>query len=151
MKVLAGNPGRRPLNKREPKPKIEKPSCPKHLKGEARREWTRQVKHLYALGCLAAQDRAALAVYCSLWARVVEGEEKLAEPGVSLVYKNSSGNYVKNPWVAIVADAAREMRMMAAEFGFTPASRSRISVEPAKRDDEGYEGFLNRGKRTANG
>jgi hypothetical protein len=39
LKLLKGNPGKRPLNEREPKPPAGAPEAPAHLDEEARREW----------------------------------------------------------------------------------------------------------------
>jgi len=41
LKILKGNPGKRPLNKKEPKPKLEIPTCPAHLCPEGKGEWKR--------------------------------------------------------------------------------------------------------------
>jgi phage terminase small subunit len=64
-----GEPGRRPLNKREPRPRPTLPSCPSHLNPVARREWRRTTPLLHGCGLLTETDRAALAVYCQPWAR----------------------------------------------------------------------------------
>lgn len=42
IKKLEGNPGKRPLNKSEPKPIRKAPFCPKWLEVEAKKEWQRQ-------------------------------------------------------------------------------------------------------------
>lgn len=78
LKLLEGNPGKRALNKNEPKPKVKVPSCPRHLVGEARKEWRRISKELLTLNLLTEIDRAALAAYCQAWARWVYAEEKIA-------------------------------------------------------------------------
>jgi phage terminase small subunit len=67
IKKLKGNPGKRALNDKEPKPNVEIPECPAHLTGEARTEWDRITKELHALGNIARIDRAALTVYCMAW------------------------------------------------------------------------------------
>lgn len=36
LKELEGNPGKRAVNKKEPKPEVLIPSCPNHLTGVAR-------------------------------------------------------------------------------------------------------------------
>ena len=41
IKVLEGNPGKRPLNKFEPAPEKKAPPCPEWLNGEAKAEWER--------------------------------------------------------------------------------------------------------------
>ena len=51
-KVLRGNPGKRPLNKNEPKPAIpnEPPAAPPFLSGYALEEWRRISVEAYRLG-----------------------------------------------------------------------------------------------------
>ena len=39
IKELEGNPGKRALNEREPKPQKKAPACPKWLEEEAKKEW----------------------------------------------------------------------------------------------------------------
>jgi phage terminase small subunit len=56
---------------------VETPDCPKHLWPEARREWRRIGPELEAAGLIAKIDRAALALYCQSWARMVWHEECL--------------------------------------------------------------------------
>ena len=38
LKVLEGNPGHRPLNKKEPMPKGKLPRCPEWLEDDAKKE-----------------------------------------------------------------------------------------------------------------
>ena len=61
LKVLTGNPGKRPLNTEEPMPEIAIPECPIELGPVAKREWDRLVGELASLRLLTNLDRAALA------------------------------------------------------------------------------------------
>lgn len=79
LKVLEGNPGKRAINKNEPKPQAKAPSCPAHLDKEAKAEWRRISKQLLQLGLLTEVDRAALAAYCQAWSRWVYAEEKISQ------------------------------------------------------------------------
>ncbi len=137
MKVLAGNPGKRPLNKNEPQPKSAIPDCPKFLTKEAVLDWKRITVDLSALGVLAEIDRAALAAYCQVWARWVKAEDKLNQEGEFVQTKK--GNEIQNPYLAIANKCLKQMREYLIEFGMTPSSRSRISGAPKKRSDERTE------------
>jgi phage terminase small subunit len=68
LKVLQGNPGKRPLNENEPKPPPRLPRSPEHLSEEAKKEWRRAGKFLFQLGLVSDIDRAAFAAYCQAWA-----------------------------------------------------------------------------------
>jgi phage terminase small subunit len=46
LKVLEGNPGKRPLNQNEPKPEKKAPNCPSWLLPDAKKEWRRLSKEL---------------------------------------------------------------------------------------------------------
>ena len=61
VKELEGNPGKRPLNELEPKPKKKAPKCPGWLDAEAKTEWRRVAKQLEELGVLTEVDMAAFA------------------------------------------------------------------------------------------
>jgi DNA modification methylase len=79
LKVITGNPGKRPLNHNEPRPEVEIPECPPELGPAAQREWQRLVGDLAAFRLLTNLDRAALAAYCgayALWAEAMEAIQK---------------------------------------------------------------------------
>lgn len=126
LKRLAGNPGKRPLNEREPQPVVKIPACPRHLTGEARREWRRISAELVLLGVVTVIDRAALAAYCTAWARWVDAETQVAKLGT--IVRTSNGNLIQNPYLAVANRAMEQMTRLAAEFGMTPSSRSRVQV-----------------------
>lgn len=143
MKVLRGNPGKRAINKDEPKPKAKVPPCPRHLSKEARKEWRRISKELLTLGLLTVVDRAALAAYCQAWSRWVEAEEQMSKPDFKLVRSTDKGYEHASPWVGVANNALKQMKAFLVEFGLTPASRSRVSVaKPEDRDP--YSEFLAR-------
>jgi len=126
IKVVTGNPGRRPLNENEPKPPTERPSCPKELTKLAKQEWRRIVPILESLEIIARIDRSTLAGYCQSYGRWIEAEIKLAETG--LVIKTKSGNIIENPYYSIAKRERELMHKFAIEFGLTPSSRSRLGI-----------------------
>jgi P27 family predicted phage terminase small subunit len=126
LKVLAGNPGRRPLNPNEPQPELQVPDCPAELGPVARREWDRLVGELAKLNLLTNLDRAALAAYCGAYALWAEATEAIQKFGTMV--KSPSGYPIQSPYVAIANRQAEIMMRISSEFGFTPASRSRISA-----------------------
>jgi P27 family predicted phage terminase small subunit len=128
LKVLTGNPGRRPLNANEPKPEPAVPECPVELGPVARREWDRMAGELAPLRILTNLDRAALAAYCGAYGMWAEATEAIQKFGTMV--KAPSGFPVQSPYVSIANRQAEIMMRIASEFGFTPASRSRISTPP---------------------
>ena len=81
LKVLEGNPGHRPLNKKEPMPKGKLPRCPEWLEDDAKKEWKRLGKVLAEMGMLTEIDRAAFAGYCQAYARWKGAEEFITQHG----------------------------------------------------------------------
>lgn len=126
MKVLEGNPGKRPLNENEPKPEKKAPKCPAWLEPEAKKEWKRMTKTLEAIGVLTQVDATAFAGYCQAYARWKEAEEFLSKHGT--IFKTPSGYIQQVPQVSIAQTYLKIMKDFCSEFGLTPAARSRISV-----------------------
>jgi P27 family predicted phage terminase small subunit len=137
MKVLTGNPGKRALNKNEPRPAAIVPECPPELGPLARAEWDRLAGELGTLQLLTTFDRAALAAYCGAYALWAEATEAIQKYGTMV--KSPSGYPIQSPYVSIANRQAEIMMRIASEFGFTPASRSRISTpnksQPTLFDD----------------
>ena len=133
LKILSGNPGKRALNMNEPKPDPEIPECPVELGPVARKEWDRLVVQLGALRLLTQLDRAALAAYCGAYGMWAEATEAIQKYGTMV--KSPTGYPVQSPYVSIANRQAEIMMRIASEFGFTPASRSRISAPPPQEAD----------------
>jgi len=128
LKLLHGKPGKRPLNQNEPRPRQVVPNCPRHLSAEGRKEWRRITKELAVLGLVTQIDRAALAGYCDAWARWVEASLGLQKHGM-LVKGRLAGEPVRSPYLAVVNQSLEQMKSFLIEFGMTPSSRERLSVE----------------------
>ena len=118
LKVIEGTARADRAPRNEPKPKKRAPSCPTWLLREAKAEWKRVVKELEPLGVLTGVDRACLAAYCQLWARIHELE--------------TQGNGAS-------AAMFTQLRLYAVELGLTPSSRGGIDTGPA--DDTPTGGF----------
>jgi len=129
LKMLTGNPGKLPLNDDEPRPEANIPDCPPELSPLARQEWDRLVGELSSLRMMTNLDRAALAAYCAAYALWAEAIEAIQKYGAMI--KSPTGFPIQSPYLAIANRQAEIMMRIASEFGFTPASRSRIAA-PAK-------------------
>ena len=127
LKVLEGNPGKRPLPTDEPRPDGGLPRCPPHLKGEARREWRRMGRRLAECGILTSIDASILCLYCVAWGRHVEAEGHVQELGE--IVRSPSGFPIANPWLSVANRAADDMRKALVELGMTPSSRTRLHVQ----------------------
>jgi P27 family predicted phage terminase small subunit len=128
IKALTGNPGKRPLNLHEPRPEPALPDCPPELSPAAQREWTRLTVELSKLNLITKLDRGALATYCGAYGMWAEAMEQIQKYGTMV--KSPTGFPIQSPYLSIANRQAEIMMRIASEFGFTPASRSRISVPP---------------------
>ena len=137
LKILEGNPGKRPLNENEPIPPKGNIKCPTWLLPEAKKEWKRMAKQLEHLGILTEIDMAAFAGYCQAYARWKEAEEFITQHGT--IVKTPSGYWQQVPQVSIAQTYLKIMNKFAEQFGLTPSSRSRIIASdggPADAADE---------------
>ena len=99
LKVLEGNPGKRPLNDFEPIPPKGELKCPSWLLPEAKKEWKRLASSLEAMGVLTMADLTAFAGYCQAYARWKEAEEFITQHGS--IFKTPSGYVQQVPQVSI--------------------------------------------------
>lgn len=141
LKLLQGNPGRRPLNAAEPAPPVTIPACPEFLDDVARGEWSRTATLLAEMGLLTAADRTALAAYCVAYSRWVEAEAQVKKYG-TIVKSPEKGFPMKSPYLTVADQALETMRKLMVEFGLTPSSRSRIRVPAAGEDFDEFAAFL---------
>lgn len=142
LKVLEGNPGKRPLDLAAGvNPRIEIPSPPKHLSQEAKKEWKRITPLLEELGLISGLDRTALALYCQAVGRLAELETafngmvaRLVEQGVDYadaVYQASyavtpSGYAQQSVIVQLLGKHREQVNRYLAHFGLSPAARGRV-------------------------
>lgn len=143
IKKLEGNPGKRPLNEREPKPSKKAPRCPEWLDPEAKKEWRRMSKVLEDLGILSEIDRSAFAGYCQAYARWKEAEEFITKHGT--IVKTPSGYWQQVPQVSIAQTYLKLMYRFCEQFGLTPSSRSRIITDKPLDSEDPLELLLIKG------
>lgn len=143
IKVLEGNPGKRPINANEPKPNKKAPRCPSWLEDEAKKEWKRLAKQMEQLGILTEIDMAAFAGYCQAYARWKEAEEFISKHGT--IVKTPSGYWQQVPQVSIAQTYLKIMNRFCEQFGLTPSSRSRIVANDDDKESDEMELLLFKG------
>ncbi len=77
LKLVTGNPGKRPLPKKEAVVALSEPTPPAFLCDDAKVEWGRVCSALYAAGLMTELDRAALAAYCAAYGRWAQAERAI--------------------------------------------------------------------------
>jgi P27 family predicted phage terminase small subunit len=128
LKKLAGNPGKRRLNEREPAPTVGRPEMPRWLKGKAVTEWLHVAPILEQMGVLTQADQIGLALLADAVADYVELREKDKRR------KGSNGTAVRQ--------ARADVLKLCREFGLTPSSRTSLQVAPQDSGDDWLNGLL---------
>ena len=137
IKRLEGNPGQYPLNDNEPEPTL---GCepPGYLPPGALVEWNRIYPELAALGLATVVDQAALACWCvavDMLARATAELQPTEDNPTPEVQKTPSGYETPSGAELMRRQAMKDIRAFCQEFGFSPASRSRIVVKKSDTDD----------------
>lgn len=146
LKLVKGNPGRRPMNAAEPKPERSRPSPPAHMTDKGRETWGYVSGLLDRMGILTEVDAVGLELLCEAYADLLKARDELDAFG-SDYYEtvNQSGGVMHraHPAVAVRNDAERRIKAWLAEFGMTPSARSRVRVngEEAEQEDKAAQYF----------
>lgn len=160
LKVVAGTDQPCRTNKKEPKPKRERPSPPSHLSDKAKTAWGEASVILDRMGVLTEADGVALEGLCEALADLRAARASLAEPvyheyitadgatdtvkladagSLTYITVGKSGPMLRSrPEVAIIADADRRFAMWLSKFGLTPADRSRVSGGGEKQPEDPF-------------
>ena len=133
LKIVEGNPGKRPLPANEPKPRPVRPDPPAFLNEKARTIWDSLAGELESLGILTHIDQSTLAGYCASYEEAMRLDRYLQRVG--LTYKSPSGYIQQRPHVSIRNKAWDRVAKFGSELGIGAASRSRIEVKKADGDD----------------
>lgn len=148
LKLLEGNPGKRPLPKDEftPAPGCEPPA---NLSKAEREQWDYYAPQLDNAGLLAKMDRGNLANFCRAQARIEEIADILNHPDTKMLisYTESAPNGTEkpivklNPLVIEQRLLIAQVKGMAPEFGMTPRGRVGLSVGTTEKKSK-LEGLI---------
>lgn len=131
LRILNGNASKRPLNTREPQPKIGTPHCPEWLSDDARKVWKRLVPLLRDMGVLTLADADAVAMYCSTYVEWRKAQDFVEKHGFVYPIRGEKGEvrcFQQFPQVSIARNLLLVLKSFMGEFGLTPAARSRIAL-----------------------
>lgn len=124
LKMLEGNPGKRPLNENEPVFALASGRAPRGLSAGALRFWREVAGELVAAGLLTVADMPAAVMMAEHFSVARQAATKLAADG--LVEIDEHGAARKHPLLQVMRDASAAFRQYAVEFGMTPSSRTRV-------------------------
>lgn len=117
------------------------PRPPSWLSKDAAAEWRRVVPILVERRILTTADLGGLENYCVAIGHIRESERHIQQHGLVFeAFKETEDGIIslgmkRNPSIGIVAEATTRARLLAAELGLTPVSRSRPSIRDDGDDD----------------
>lgn len=135
LKIIRGNPGKQKLPVGEPVPPPGDAEMPTWLSARGRRFWRRLSPVLRSMGCLTSADGEGLAVLCETLNEFVQASKDVRKRGAIVDGR-------ANPSVAMANAAGQRVRLMMAEYGLTPSSRSRIKAGATEVPASKWEGLL---------
>jgi len=131
IRILRGNPSKRPLNKNEPMPGEFKHRVPDHLNDEGKKEWKRLVAILKRMRVLTEADYMVVANAADVYSMICDASRQLKVAGI--LYKGPSGYIQTSPLMGIITRNISLLKGLLSELGLTPASRSRLQVQPERK------------------
>lgn len=133
--------GRKPQHIRIDRNALMELPPPEDMAEDAADEWRRTLPILAERRVMTEADLAMFESYCVMVGIARRAERDINENGISAqVFRlDKDGNAVltgwrKNPAMSVLSDAINKARLLAAELGCTPASRSRPSIEENNAD-----------------
>jgi P27 family predicted phage terminase small subunit len=118
------------------------PYAPKWLCPPAREEWRRLIGYLIQAGLYTEADRSTLALYCQAFGRAQQAEERIGQLADGAADDGHRGQ-VTSVWERMAERRTDQARKLLAEFGLSPAERSRVVADVPEAPDE-LEQLFNR-------
>jgi P27 family predicted phage terminase small subunit len=139
LKLVTGNPGKRPINEKEPEPlRIFEPPAPADFSELETAKWNDLSKKLAACRVLTELDLDALEIYCREWVAMHDALTDLDSRGKLL--QTRTGGVMWNPNWSQYKHSQSVCRSIMAEFGMTPSTRtSVVAVGDSKGKNEWSE------------
>lgn len=112
------------------------PKAPAWLSATARKEWARVAPILVDRKILTDADLGSLQNYCIAIGQVQEAQAALDANG--MFFTGENGAIRPHPAVRVQNAAMASARLLAAELGLTPVSRSRPAMNDEPEDNGGF-------------
>src|SRR5690606_11687288 len=142
LRVVEGNPGRRPLNRKEPVPRGDLSDPPEWMSDSQRAGWNYAIEHA-PKGLLKKHDASVLTVWVVAEDLHRQATRALAKCRLS-TKQPRAGEPMQRPYRPIINRRAQMMMKAAAELGFTPSSRSRVEVDAHDGQEDPAGAFFER-------
>lgn len=135
LRVLRGNPSKRPLPKNEPEPREGEPKRPSGLSKAASEEWSRLVELTLGMRVLTEADGRMLEITARAYAEYDALAKIVAKEGYTYETDTKNGHrVVARPEVAMAADAWRRYERGLSHFGLSPSTRGKVQTVASEGD-----------------
>ncbi|MEO7917771.1 MAG: phage terminase small subunit P27 family [Dokdonella sp.] len=129
LKLVDGNPGKRPINRNEVEVDGDLDDAPTWLSQDQKKAWRYAIDNAPA-GMLKRLDRSVLTAW--VVAEDLHRQATIALATEGLLTKSPvKGDPMQNPYLPIINRQATLMMKAASELGFSPTSRTRVAGEGA--------------------
>lgn len=145
LKIAKGNPGKRAINKREPKPPSDGIEPPEYLAGKSLEKWHEVVPQLKMMGVMTDADVEVIARYCTMHEQWLKYLDQVRRGLDVLVIRDESGKvkYMQStPAATMLMKLATSMLRIEQEFGLTPSARTGIVAQTNDQEDDPLARFL---------
>jgi P27 family predicted phage terminase small subunit len=141
IKMLRGNPGKRPIPTDNPVGDVVMPDMPLWLKAYpiAVREWKREVKILYDMNVMTNADVGVLANRCYIASEIQILSQLVAKEGYTNV-DAKTGIEKSSPKVGSLQRYLAEYRTIGSILGLDPTARNKVHTEK-KKDNDPFDTF----------
>lgn len=135
LKILEGNPGKRPLNDNEPQPQSGA-VCPIWLSDAAKAQWDYLAPILESCGILTKADEGILASYCDALVNYIRASEQVAQLDSLTIGDDPNGDLFSqsgkatkiHPIILIQKNYAELVLKFGAKLGLSPSDRTGIKI-----------------------
>jgi P27 family predicted phage terminase small subunit len=128
IKLLEGNPGRRPVNRAEPQAEHKLPNPPRGWPKERRALWKRLAAMLERSGAATKLDGVAFELLVRALIDFHAAAEKVAQYGPVFMERGDGKipKFAYSPYWCVQNREFEKVKALLAEFGMTPSSRTRV-------------------------
>lgn len=170
QQIAEGDPRKHGVNKlqerlaAEPKAARGLPTCPRHLRGRARSAWGFWSAELEAMKLDRRPDAMMLEGACLAYEASIRAVEQCRNTGGDvieepiLVKSKQTGEdelvghrLKRNPWVSIRERSLLILKAFCSEFGLSPVSRTRLTVEKPDDIEADFMALLSKPRESSKG
>jgi P27 family predicted phage terminase small subunit len=146
LKLLNGNPGKRPIEQEPESPLLPADdSPPEWLHPDAQGFYREIVGLVNSMKVGTEADRLGIVALAQSLAEVKIAHEQMNRYG--RVIKDKSGGATRNPYAVHAAQFIGFVRQFITEYGLTPCSRARLIAKAEGGEEDPFSKYMSGGKK----